>query len=201
MGGASVVEEKSSTTPDDAQRVLSIPILMIDPDRAQPRRQFGEEALAELAASIESVGVIQPVLVRALNGRYQLIAGERRWRAARIAGLDEIPAIVHTMDDAKRLEVALIENLQRDNLNPIEEAQGIKQLMEQCAYTQDAAAKRLGKSRPAVANLLRLLSLDEKLLDMVRDGRLSAGHARALVALDNPGLELKLAKLCIAQGW
>ncbi len=202
LGGAP--EEMRAEAPVQApspDQVRLIRISEIDPNRAQPRRRFNEDALRELAESIESVGVIQPVIVRALNGRYQLIAGERRWRASRLAGLSEIPAIVRDWDEVKRLEVTLIENLQRDDLNPIEEAQGVKQLMEQCGYTQEDAAKRLGKSRPALANLLRLLSLHEKVIALVEENKLSAGHARALAGLPDKSSQVKLANLCAAQGW
>ena len=180
--------------------VVSLKLNDIDPNRDQPRRRFSEEALEELAASIRAVGVIQPILVYKSGRRYTIIAGERRWRAARLAGLNEIPAIVRDWDEVKRLEAALIENLQRDDLNPVEEAMGVKGLMEQCGLTQEATAERLGKSRPAVANLLRLLTLPDPILDMLREGALSAGHARALVAL--PASEqLRLAQLAVAEGW
>lgn len=180
--------------------VVSLKLSDIDPNRDQPRRRFSEEAMEELAASIRAVGVIQPILVYRSGRRYTIIAGERRWRAARLAGLNEIPAIVRDWDEVKRLEAALIENLQRDDLNPVEEAMGVKSLMEQCGLTQEAAAERLGKSRPAVANLLRLLTLPDPILDMLREGALSAGHARALVAL--PASEqLRLAQLAVAEGW
>ncbi|MEA4897806.1 MAG: ParB/RepB/Spo0J family partition protein [Christensenellaceae bacterium] len=203
LGGAQASEAAPMAAepiqPGDA--VLQLRIADIDPNRTQPRRRFDEDALGELAASIASVGVIQPVIVRELNGRYQLIAGERRWRAARMAGLSEIPAIVRDWDEVKRLEVALIENLQRDDLNPIEEAQGVRQLMEQCGYTQEAAAERLGKSRSALANLLRLLTLDGRVLMLVEGKQLSAGHARALVAIEDKNEQVRLANLCMAQGW
>ncbi len=202
LGSAPEREVASAAEPmQPGDAVLQLRIADIDPNRAQPRRRFDENALSELAASIASVGVIQPVIVRELNGRYQLIAGERRWRAARMAGLSDIPAIVRDWDEVKRLEVALIENLQRDDLNPIEEAQGIRQLMEQCGYTQEAAAERLGKSRSALANLLRLLTLDDRVLMLVEGKQLSAGHARALVAIEDKSEQVRLAGLCISQGW
>lgn len=202
LGSAPEREVASAAGPmQPGDAVLQLRIADIDPNRAQPRRRFDEDALSELAASIASVGVIQPVIVRELNGRYQLIAGERRWRAARMAGLSDIPAIVRDWDEVKRLEVALIENLQRDDLNPIEEAQGVRQLMEQCGYTQEAAAERLGKSRSALANLLRLLTLDDRVLMLVEGKQLSAGHARALVAIEDKGEQVRLAGLCISQGW
>ena len=181
--------------------VLNLKLTDIDPDRDQPRRQFDSKALDELAESIASVGVIQPIIVRRVGSRYQLIAGERRWRAARLAGLSEIPAIVRDWAQHERLEVMLIENLQRDDLNPIEEAQGIHRLMEACGYTQEAAARRLGMSRPAVANLLRLLSLPVAVVEFVKEGKLTAGHARALVSIEEDDKCIRLANTCIAQGW
>ena len=180
--------------------VVQLRLSDIDPNRDQPRRRFDEEALQELADSIRAVGVIQPILVRRTGDRYTIIAGERRWRASRVAGMDEIPAIVRDWDEVKRLEASLIENLQRDDLNPVEEAMGVSRLMEQCGLTQEQAAERLGKSRPAVANLIRLLTLPESVLNMLREGKLTAGHARALVTLPKD-LQLRLAQLAAAQGW
>ena len=180
--------------------VMQLPITKIDVNPGQPRRTFDEKALMELAESIRSVGVIQPIVVAQRSGRYTIIAGERRYRAARLAGLKELPAIVRDWDEAARLEAALIENLQREDLNPIEEALGVKNLMEQCGYTQERAAERLGKSRPAVANLLRLLTLDERVIEMVRAGQLSAGHARALVTVSRER-QVKLAELTVQQGF
>ena len=185
-------------TPVDEVRML--PIRLIDPNRDQPRRTFDEDALNELAASIRAVGVIQPIIVQQNGERYTIIAGERRYRASRLAELEEIPAIVRDWDEVKRLEAALIENLQRDDLNPIEEAAGVSRLMEQCGLTQEAAAERLGRSRPAIANLLRLLTLPEPVQAMLRDGTLSAGHARAMVTVDRD-MQLRLAQLAAAQGW
>ena len=196
------VPESMAPEPEQGEdRVVQVRITDIDPNRDQPRRHFDEAGLRELSQSIQAVGVIQPVILRRVGDRYQLIAGERRFRAARMAGLDSLPAVVRDWDQVKRLEVALIENLQRDDLNPVEEAQGITQLMEQCGYTQEAAAQRLGRSRPALANLLRILTLHEKVQDMVREGKLSAGHARALAGIPDLEQQLRLANLCSAQGW
>lgn len=181
-------------------QVVVLRLSDIDPNREQPRRRFDESALQELADSIRNVGVIQPILVRKAGDRYTIIAGERRWRASRMADMTEIPAIVRDWDEVRRLEAALVENLQRDDLNPVEEALGVSKLMEQCGLTQEAAAERLGKSRPAVANLLRLLTLPESVLNMLEDGRLSAGHGRALVSLPRD-MQLRLAQLAAAQGW
>ena len=192
---AAAAEEEKKT-----DEIMNLPVRLVDPNLDQPRRAFDEAALAELAQSIATVGVIQPIIVCKNGERYTIIAGERRYRAARMAGLDEIPAIVRDWEKQARLEAALIENLQRADLNPIEEAAGVKQLMEETGLTQEKAAERLGKSRPAVANLLRLLTLPENVINMLRDGRLSAGHGRALVTVDKSKQE-KLAQLCAAQGW
>ena len=167
----------------------------IEPNREQPRKFFDEEALKELADSIAIHGVIQPLLVRPLSdGGYQLIAGERRWRASRMAGLSQVPVVVKEMTDEEAMELALIENLQREDLNPIEEAEGFKLLMDTYSFTQEQAAERVGKSRPAVANALRLLSLPAEVLDMVKQGIISSGHARTLIPLTDEKLIIKLAE-------
>ena len=203
--GEDVVAEASQPTepaqpqaPVDAVRML--PIGQIDPNREQPRRSFDEEALKELAASIRAVGVLQPIIVAPSGDRFTIIAGERRYRASRLAELDEIPAIVRDWDSQKRLEAALIENLQRDDLNPVEEAMGVRRLMDEAGLTQEKAAERLGKSRPAVANLLRLLTLPDSVKQMLAEGKLSAGHARALVTVE-PRRQVQLANLTVQQGW
>ena len=204
--GDDVVEQpKAAPEPEPKQEevrdaVRMLPIRLIDPNREQPRRTFDEEALKDLAASIESVGVIQPIIVAESGERYSIIAGERRYRASRMAGLEEIPAIVRNWDEQRRLEAALIENLQRDDLNPIEEAMGVKRLMEESSLTQEKVAERLGKSRPAVANLLRLLTLEESVQQLLIEGKLSAGHARALVTVDKKR-QVQLANLTVQQGW
>ncbi len=184
---------------DERDEVLSIRLQDIDVNREQPRRTFDEASLRELSESIRSVGVVQPILVTRTGARYSIIAGERRFRAARLAGLAEIPAIVRDYDATRRLEIALIENLQREGLNPVEEAMGVRALIAECGYTQEQAASRLGKSRPAVANLLRLLSLPESILTMLKDGTLTAGHARALAGLNSPEAQVRLANLTRAQ--
>ena len=196
---AAAPEVKASA--EEVQDAVSmLPIRLIDPNRDQPRRSFDEDALRELAASIEAVGVIQPIIVAESGERYSIIAGERRYRASRMAGLDEIPAIVRNWDEQRRLEAALIENLQRDDLNPIEEALGVKRLMEESSLTQEKVAERLGKSRPAVANLLRLLTLEQSVQQLLVEGKLSAGHARALVTVDKKR-QVQLANLTVQQGW
>jgi len=194
------VEAKAEPAAKPVDEVRMLPIRLIDPNREQPRRSFDEEALKELAQSIRAVGVLQPIIVKPDGERYTIIAGERRYRASRLAEMDEIPAIVRDWDEQKRLEAALIENLQRDDLNPVEEAMGVKRLMEEAGLTQEKAAERLGKSRPAVANLLRLLSLPESVLKLLSEGKLSAGHARALVTVD-PRRQVQLANLTVQQGW
>lgn len=183
-----------------ADEVRMLPIRLIDPNREQPRRSFDEAALEELAASIRAVGVIQPIIVAREGERYTIIAGERRYRASRLAELTEIPAIVRDWDQQRRMEAALIENLQRDDLNAIEEAAGVRRLMDEGGLTQEKVAERLGKSRSAVANLLRLLTLEESVRQMVVDGKLTAGHARALVTVE-PARQVQLANLTVQQGW
>ncbi len=173
----------------------------VEPNTDQPRRYFDETALAELADSIRQNGVLQPLLVRRLStGYYQIIAGERRWRAARLAGLTDIPAIVLEADNRRAAELALIENLQREDLNPLEEADGFRMLIEEYGLTQEEAGQRVGRSRPAIANSLRLLSLPDKVSDMVREGTLSAGHARTLLGLPSGDLMLQAAALIVSQG-
>ena len=172
-----------------------LPLHKVEPNPEQPRRDFDEEELEALADSISTHGVIQPLTVRELpTGYFQIIAGERRWRAARIAGLSEIPAVIIEADDKKTMELALIENLQRQDLNPVEEAMGYHALMADYGLTQEETATRVGKSRPAVANALRLLSLTPEVLLMVRNGALSAGHARAVLSLKSEKLQIEAAK-------
>ena len=181
--------------------VSRLPINDIEPNRDQPRKIFDEEALGELAKSIADHGVIQPLLVRPMtDGSYQLIAGERRWRASRMAGLTEVPVVIREMSDSEAMELALVENLQREDLNPIEEARGFQLLMETYALTQEQAASRVGKSRPAVANAMRLLLLPDDVLQMVETGVLSAGHARALLGLEQSDDMVALAKQIVEKG-
>ena len=172
---------------------IFLPISQVEPGLNQPRKRFDEESLADLADSIREHGIIQPLTVRRLSsGYYQIIAGERRWRAARMAGLDQVPAIVIEADDRKAMELAMIENLQREDLNPMEEAEGYQQLMTQYNLTQEETAQRVGKSRSAVANALRLLNLCPSVRAMVEDGRLTSGHARTILPL-SPALQKKAA--------
>ena len=181
-------------------RLRMVPLSAIEPNKDQPRREFDEEKLQQLADSISRYGVLQPLLVRDMgNGRYQLLAGERRWRAARLAGLTELPVQLKELEDQGVLEVALIENLHREDLNPMEQAGGYRRLMEEFSLTQEEVAARVGRSRPAVANTLRLLSLPKTIQDMVQEGALSEGHGRALVGLDE-SVSLPLALQACEQG-
>ena len=178
--------------------VTTVPLHRVEPNPLQPRKEFEPEAMQALADSIAEHGLIQPLTVReAGNGYYQIIAGERRWRAARMAGLEEVPVLVIEADDRKVMELALVENLQREDLNPMEEAQGYKTLMDEYGLTQNETAQRVGKSRTAVANALRLLSLSDELADLVRDGTLSPGHARALIPITDEVRQQETADLII----
>ena len=198
MGALIPIEDE--LIPDNSPyRIL--PLHKVEPNLDQPRRDFDEEELEALADSIIHHGVIQPLTVRELpTGYYQIIAGERRWRAARIAGLDEIPVVIIDADDKKTMELALIENLQRQDLNPVEEAMGYHTLMSAYGLTQEEAAAQVGKSRPAVANALRLLSLAPEALLMVRKGVLTAGHARAVLSLKTEKLQVEAAKKIVNLG-
>lgn len=180
--------------------VTEIAVSQLDPNPDQPRRTFDAQALEALAESIRQAGVLQPLLVVENGARYRIVAGERRYRAARMAGLQSVPCVVRDMTEQERMEAALIENLQREDLNPIEEAAGIRALMEECGYTQELAAKRVGRSRPAVANLLRLLQLPESIREMVKAGELSAGHARVLAGLADESRQLALAERAVREG-
>ena len=184
---------------DSAYQLL--PIYKVEPNPDQPRQDFDEEELQALADSITEHGIIQPLTVRQMpNGYYQIIAGERRWRAARLASLSEVPAVIIEADDRKAMELALIENLQRQDLNPVEEALGYQSLMEDYGLTQEEAAKRVGKSRPAVANALRLLGLSTEVLEKLRRGELTAGHARAVLVLKTEKKQMEAAQKIAALG-
>lgn len=199
--GLDVLFGESAKDEEQKELVQSLPIAKVEPREGQPRTVFDEEALGELSESIREYGLLMPVTVRKLDsGYYQLIAGERRWRAARMAGLTEIPARVIEADDRLATELALVENLQREDLNPVEEAQGYRTLMEDYGLTQDEAAQRVGKSRPAVANALRLLSLAPEVLQFVEQGLLSAGHARALVPVKPEELQIDAARQVMKNG-
>lgn len=205
-GGESAAAAPETTEAGEAPRgggergPRMIPVDSIVANPEQPRRHFAEDALNELAASIREKGIIQPLILRPDpldQGRFQIVAGERRWRAAQRAQLHEVPALVRQFDDTEVLEVAIIENIQRADLNPVEEAQGYKQLMERFDHTQDQLAQAMGKSRSHIANLMRLLTLPGEVLDMLREGAISAGHARALIVTDDP---LGLAREVVRKG-
>ena len=188
-----------SEEPLEQSAYRELPIYKVEPNPDQPRREFDEEELQALADSITVHGVIQPLTVREMpNGYYQIIAGERRWRAARIAGLSDVPVVVIEADDKKAMELALIENLQRQDLNPVEEAMGYQSLIEEYGLTQEETAERVGKSRPAVANTLRLLSLTPEVLEKLKIGQLTAGHARAILTLKSEKKQLEAAQKIIA---
>jgi len=172
---------------------IDISVSKIDPNPNQPRKKFDDEHLGELADSIRQHGIIAPLVLMEQNDRYIIIAGERRWRAAKLAGLEKVPAILKTLTPQQMQEIALIENLQREDLNPIEAASGIKELMTNYNLTQETIAARIGLSRSAVANMLRLLSLPQEVISLVRDNRLSAGHARCLITVESPAMQLNLA--------
>lgn len=185
---------------DENKNIVTLRLRDIEPNKNQPRRIFDDEALSELSESIREHGVLQPLIVRPLpDGSYQLVAGERRWRASRLAGLTEVPVIVRSLTDSEVAVIALIENLQREDLNPIEEAEGIARLIETYGFTQEQAAEKLGKSRPALANTLRLMSLPEKVRELVSDDFLSAGHARTLLGLDDKSKIEELADEIVAK--
>lgn len=173
----------------------TLPLSEIVPNKDQPRKTFDEAALDELADSIREHGILQPLLVRPIaTGGYQLVAGERRWRASKRAGLKEVPVVVKELSDTETMEIAIIENLQREDLNPIEEAEGLQALIDKCGFTQEQVAVSVGKSRPAIANSLRLLKLPPEVRDMAKNGEISAGHARALLAFDNEALIYEAAQ-------
>lgn len=187
--------EESSMTP------VKLKIMDIEPNREQPRKIFEDESLKELAESIAAHGVIQPLLVRPIkDGGYQLVAGERRWRASRMAGLTEVPVVIKELSDSETVELAMVENLQREDLNPLEEALGYKYMMDKLGITQDEAAQKVGKSRPAVANALRLLKLPEEVQKMVEDKKLSPGHAKALLAFESEEKIIEIARLVVRDG-
>ena len=200
MGMGALISSDIKTMNESAGGAVDIDINKISPNPEQPRRFFEETALEELAASIKEYGVIQPLILKKAGDYYEIIAGERRWRASKIAGLKKVPAIVREYDEKLGFEVALIENLQREDLNPVEEALGYKKLAEMLELNAEGIADKVGKSRPAVANAMRLLNLDEKTLELVKDGKLSAGHARALLAVEAEDIRLHLAERVVEEG-
>lgn len=190
------------TTPGaEGSQVSSLPLRDIEPDRDQPRKNFEDESLGELCDSIRQHGLLQPIAVRPIPGGagYRIIAGERRWRAARMAGLSEVPVVIKDVTDAEAMELALIENLQREDLDPVEEAMGYRQLMERCELTQEQTAQKIGKSRSAIANSLRLLNLPDDVLAFLKEGKLSTGHAKVLLGLPDAALQTKAAEAVVGQ--
>jgi ParB family transcriptional regulator, chromosome partitioning protein len=191
-------------TPADATagELLELPVTLIKPNPSQPRTTFDPDALAALAASIEASGVVQPLLVRPLaDGSYELVAGERRWRAAQQAGLEKVPAVVRDQAESERLQAALIENMVREDLNPVEEAKACAALVEDLGLTKEELARRVGRSRPAVSNLIRLLELPDEALDMLQSGELSEGHGRALLGATGNDVRRRLAREAAVGGW
>ncbi len=195
----SVSAERGDAVGDELRE---LPVELISPNPRQPRRRFDQEALASLAGSLDERGVLQPVLVRPkAGGTYELIAGERRWRAARIAGLEAIPALVHEREDAEALELALIENMAREDLNPIEEARACAALVEELALTREQVGRRVGRGRVAVSNLIRLLDLPDEVVELLAEGTLSEGHGRALLLAEDHDARRSLAREAVAEGW
>jgi ParB family chromosome partitioning protein len=190
-----------SSTPTEGDVLVEVAVEQIEPNPHQPRKTFESNSLEELTASIRISGVIQPIIVRQAGNGYQLIAGERRWRAARQAGLDRVPAIVREATDADSLELALVENLLREDLNPMEEAEAYRNLLSQFGWTQEQLAQRIGRDRTSIANALRLLRLPDEIQADLRGGRLTMGHARALLALSTPAEQLKLRDEILAHDW
>lgn len=186
--------ETSSDDSDVSRETFKIKLSLIEPNAEQPRKAFDDESLNELAASIKEHGVIQPIIVKKTGNTYRIIVGERRWRAARIAGLKEIPAIVRDLDDRETAEIALIENIQRENLNSVEEAMAYRSLIEDFNLTQEELSKRVSKSRTAITNSLRLLQLDDDILELIESGLLSAGHARAILSINGKRAQYKAAR-------
>ena len=189
---------QDNSTP--AQGATELPMDEIFPDRNQPRKDFDDESLQELANSMREHGVLQPILVRPIDNGYQIVAGERRWRAARLAGLTSVPVNIRELSDFDAMSVALVENLQREDLNPIEEAEGYRKLSDATGWTQEQIAKRVGRSRPSVANSLRLLSLPEEVIDLLRTGQLTTGHAKAILSIADDETRIAVAKMVAEKG-
>lgn len=199
--GLDALFDENEMNVEAASGVKQMRLADIEPNAAQPRKEFDDAALLSLSESIAEYGVLQPLLVRpSAGGRYQIIAGERRWRASRMAGLSEVPVLVLEKSESETLELALVENLQRENLNPLEESYGYLALIEEFHLTQDEVARRVGRSRPAVANALRLLSLPDEIKELVKNGTLSAGHAKALLSCGDAERMIKLARMVAERG-
>ena len=195
-GLESLFEDAAPSFEPDNAKIETLPLREIEPDPGQPRKTFDDETLAELSASIAEHGLLQPIAVRPKpSGGYLIVAGERRWRASRMAGLTEVPVIVKDVTDEQAMELALVENLQREDLDPVEEAAGIRELMTRCDLTQEQAARKLGKSRSALANSLRLLSLPETVLELLKSGFITIGHAKVILGLPTPELQEEAAQM------
>ena len=195
-GLESLFEDVSPSFEPDNAKIETLPLREIEPDPDQPRKTFDDETLAELASSIAEHGLIQPIAVRPkVSGGYLIVAGERRWRACRMAGLTEAPVVVKDVTDEQAMEIALVENLQREDLDPVEEAMGIRELMTRCDLTQEQAARKLGKSRSALANSLRLLNLPENVLELLKSGFINTGHAKVILGLPTPELQEQAAQI------
>jgi ParB family chromosome partitioning protein len=200
--GLGAILAVSSEEARERDELRELAVELISPNPRQPRKAFDQDALQALADSLGEQGVVQPVIVRPVpGGTYELVAGERRWRAAQLAGLERIPALVRERDDAQTLEVALVENMAREDLNPVEEARAIAALVEELELTREQVGRRVGRSRVAVSNLLRILDLPDEALELLEDGRLSEGHGRALLLADDHGERRRLARLAAEQGW
>lgn len=199
--GFDFLSDLSDTEIADSDSIKMIKVRDIEPNKNQPRKTFDKEKLEILSSSIAAHGIVQPILVKPnINGTYMIVAGERRWRAAKLAKIKEVPCVIRELDEPAVMEIALIENLQRDDLNPIEEAEGYRRLMETCELTQEEVAEKVGRSRSAVANSLRLNNLSERVKQMVIDGKLSQGHARALLSITDDNEQFELAKFIIEKG-
>ena len=200
--GLAAILAANPSTADAGPELRDIPVELIRPNPDQPRRRFDDDALMALAESLRVRGVLQPVLVRpVLGGTYELVAGERRWRAAQMAGLETLPAVVHAREDADSLEIALIENMAREDLNPVEEARACSMLVDELGLTREEIGRRVGRSRVAVSNLMRLLDLPDEVLDLLEAGALTEGHGRALLTAADHGDRRRLARAAVAEGW
>ncbi len=200
--GLAAILAASPSAADTGPDLREVPVDLIGPNPNQPRRRFDDDALMALAESLRVRGVLQPVLVRpVVGGTYELLAGERRWRAAQMAGLETIPAVVHERDDADSLEIALIENMAREDLNPVEEARACSMLVDELGLTREEIGRRVGRSRVAVSNLMRLLDLPDEVLDLLEAGALTEGHGRALLMAPDHGDRRRLARAAVAEGW
>ena len=193
---SSLIEEE----PKSEELVMNLKINEIEPNKGQARKMFDEEAIEDLASSIKEYGVIQPIIVSKKNNFYEIIAGERRWRASKKAGLSEIPAIIRNDDEQRNKEISLIENIQREDLNPIEKARGIKLLMDEYDLTQAKVAEKLGKSRSSIANTVRILNLDERVINYALEGKLTEGHCKSLMSIEDPERQYKMAQYIIESG-